>query len=88
MSKRTSFNPAWLKEEFSSWIARVETDKHKARCTVCGINIKLSNMGKQVLISHTKGKKHLDKVKLLAKVKQEQQPKAEVMLHMVRVQEV
>ena len=75
MSKRTAFNPAWLKEElFSSWIARVETDKHKAGCTVCGINLELSNMGKQALISHSKGKKHVDKVKLLAKVKQEQQP--------------
>ena len=31
-------------------------------------------MGKQALISHTKGKKCVDKVKLLAKVKQEQQP--------------
>ena len=31
-------------------------------------------MGKQALISHTKGKKHVDKVKMLAKVKQEQQP--------------
>ena len=58
MSKRTAFNPAWLKE---------------ARCTVCGINLELSNMGKQALISHTKGKKHVDKVTLLAKVKQEQQ---------------
>ena len=73
MSKRTANNPAWLKEElFSKWIARVETDKHKARCTVCGINLKLSNMGKQALISHTKGKIHVDKVKLLAEVKQEQ----------------
>ena len=47
MSKRTAFNPAWLKEDlFSSWIARVETDKHQARGTVCGINLELTNMGK------------------------------------------
>ena len=73
MSKQTALNCAWLKEDlFSLWLARVESYKNKARCTVCGINFELTNMGKQGLISHSKGKKHIDKMKLLTKVKQEQ----------------
>ena len=74
MSRQTTCNPAWLQEYlFNPWLASVETDKHKARCTVCGINLELSNMQKQALISHSKGKKHIDKMKLLSGVKHEQE---------------
>ena len=74
MSRWTTLNPAWLQEDlFNPWLASMETDKHKARCTVCGINLGLSNMGKQALISHSKGKKHIDQMKLLSGVKHEQE---------------
>ena len=74
MSRQTTFNPAWLQEDlFNPWLAGVETDKCKAKCTVCGINLELSDMGKQALISHSKGKKHIDKMKLLSGAKHEQE---------------
>ena len=61
MSKQTAFNSAWLKEDlFSQWLASVESDKDKERCTVYGINFELSNIGKQALIRHSKGRKHID----------------------------
>ena len=73
MSQQTAFNSAWLKEGlFSQWLARRESNKHKERCKVCGINFELSKMGKQELISHSKGKKPTDKMKLLTEVQQEQ----------------
>ena len=74
MSRQTTFSPAWLQEDlFNAWLAIVETNKHKARCTVCGINLELSNMGRQALISHSKGKKPIDKMKRLRGVKPEQE---------------
>ena len=51
----------------------METDKCKTICTVCGMNLELSNKGKWALISHAKGKKHIDKMKLLNGVKHEQE---------------
>ena len=60
MSRETTFNPAWLQEDlFNPWLASVETDECKARCTVCGLKLELSNMGKQALISHSKGRNTL-----------------------------
>ena len=46
---------------------------HKARCIVCGLTFELSNMGQQALISHSKGKKHVKKMKYASKMKQQQQ---------------
>ena len=51
----------------------MEKDNHKARCIVCGLTIELSNMGKQALISHSKSKKHVKKMKYASKMKQQQQ---------------
>ena len=74
MSRQTSFNSAWLQEElFKPWLGTVEKDNHKARCIVCGLTFELSNMGKQALISHSKGKKHVKKMKYASKTKQQQQ---------------
>ena len=68
MSQQTSFNSAWLQEElFKPWLGTVEKDNHKARCIVCGLTFELSNMGKQALISHSKGKKHVKKMKYASK---------------------
>ena len=73
MSRQTSFNSAWLQEElFKPWLGTVEKDNHKARCIVCGLTFELSNMGKQALISHSKGKKHVKKMKHASKTKQQQ----------------
>ena len=51
----------------------MEKDNHKARCIVCGLTFELSNMGKQALISHSKGKKHVKKMKYASITKQQQQ---------------
>ena len=73
MSPQTSFNSAWLQEElFKPWLGTVEKDNHKARCIVCGLTFELSNMGKQALISHSKGKKHVEKMKYASKTKQQE----------------
>ena len=73
MSQQTSFNSAGLHEElFKHWLETVEEDNHKARCIVCGLTFELSNMGKQALISHSKGKKHVEKIKYASKMKQQQ----------------
>ena len=74
MSRQNTFNPAWVQEDLCSpRLATVETDKCKARCILCGINLELRNMGKQALISHSKGKNPIDKMKLLSGVKHEQE---------------
>ena len=55
----------------------MEKDNHKAKCIVCGLTFELSNMGKQALISHSKGKKHVEKMKYASKTnQQQQQPKS------------
>ena len=74
MSQQTSFSSAWLPEElFRPWLGTVEKDNQKARCIVCGLTFELSNMGKQALISHSKGKEHVKKMKYAIKMKQQQQ---------------
>ena len=74
MSCQTNFNSAWLQEElFKPWLGTVEKDNHKDRCIVCGLTFELSNMGKHALISHSKGKKHVEKMKYASKMKQQQQ---------------
>ena len=73
MSQQTSFNSAWLQEELlKPWLGTVEKENHKARCIVCGLTFELSNMGKQALISHSKGKKPVKKMKYASKTKQQQ----------------
>ena len=64
MSRQTTFNPAWLQEDlFNPWLANKQ---------ISDINLELSNMGKQAMISHSKGKKQIGKMKLLSGVKHEQ----------------
>ena len=73
MSRQISFNSTWLQEELlKPWLGTVEKDNHKARCIVCGLTFELSNMGKQALISHSKGEKHVEKMKCASKMKQQQ----------------
>ena len=72
MSKVTKFNTEWLKDPlFSSWVGVDPSSNTRARCILCGVKFELGNMGRQALISHSKGKKHELKVNITDKVKQE-----------------
>ena len=62
--KRTSFNSNWLHDpRFSAWIASAKS-KTKARCNTCAVSFELGNMGRQALLSHARGKKHILKMGL------------------------
>ncbi|EDO42389.1 predicted protein [Nematostella vectensis] len=61
MSKRTVFNNLWLQDPLFPWVAQAQ-ESTKARCKMCSVTFELGNMGKQALISHAKGKKHLRRV--------------------------
>ena len=64
MSKdHSTFLDDWLKDpEFSRWVAKVPNDSLSARCKFCKKSFTLSNMGRQALVSHASGKKHLKNV--------------------------
>lgn len=63
MSKSTKFNTEWI---------GVGPDSNvRARCVLCGVKIELGNMGRQALISHSKGKKHMNNTEMSKKIKQE-----------------
>ena len=69
-NKQTIFNEDWVKEpEFSSWVVKDPKSNTKARCKVCGHSFLLGNMGRMALISHSKGKKHKNKVQLSRELK-------------------
>ena len=63
MSKRsTSFNSNWLElDEFKPWLEK-GINTRTARCSVCRQSFDVSNMGKSAVVSHAKGKKHLEKI--------------------------
>ena len=70
MSKSTKFNSEWLKEpQFSSWVGVDTNSNARARCILCGVKIELGNMGRQALVSHSKGKKHVNKEQMTMKIK-------------------
>lgn len=52
-----------LKTPLFAWLAQAQQSS-KARCKICSVTFELGNMGKQALISHAKGKKHLRRVGL------------------------
>ena len=56
---QTYFSKAWLDEEdFKKWLSPV-ADNTQARCKQCNKTFNLSNMGRQALVSHAAGKKHI-----------------------------
>ena len=63
MSKRsTSFNSNRLElHEFKPWLEK-GINTRMARCSVCRQSFDVSNMGKSAVVSHAKGKKHLEKI--------------------------
>lgn len=66
--KKTTFNEKWLLDPaFSSWLRRVEKDPYSAYCSTCCTSFALSNMGKQSVISHMRGRKHTSAVSIRTK---------------------
>ncbi|GBM98058.1 Integrator complex subunit 6-A [Araneus ventricosus] len=58
-SCKTSFKQEWLEiTEHASWLRECQSNKYSAMCLLCNSAFSLSNMGKQVLTSHQKSKKH------------------------------
>ena len=58
MKDQTYFSKDWLTDpDFKNWLADIN-DNTAARCKVCHKTFKLSNMGRQALISHASGKSH------------------------------
>ena len=58
-SEQTYFSKSWLEDEsFKSWLSAAAEDT-KARCRQCNKTCNLSNMGRQALVSHATGKKHI-----------------------------
>lgn len=58
-SYKTAYKSTWeLDPIFSKWIQPVKENCYEAWCTHCRCKIFLSNMGRQALVSHSKGKKH------------------------------
>jgi hypothetical protein len=62
MSKHCVFNSQWcdinLNPEIAVWISPIERDPTAAYCKVCVKTFKLSNMGRQAVMSHANGPKH------------------------------
>ena len=48
-----SIHPAW------TWLQKVATDYSKGRCSLCNSTFDVSNMGVASIVSHKKGKKHI-----------------------------
>lgn len=63
-NKKTIFNSQWLNmEEFKSWLKEDINDQFSFHCYMCRKSYSLSNMGITALLSHTKSKKHNDRMK-------------------------
>jgi hypothetical protein len=53
---KTKFNTEWLTDvAISSWLQPVTADPYRARCSLCCKTFDLSNMGRQVVLSHKVG---------------------------------
>ncbi|XP_068990333.1 uncharacterized protein [Neodiprion pinetum] len=58
-SRRSTFNIQWLNEDhFSPWLKECKNDKFAFYCIMCKKTVLLSNVGRQALTSHMKGRKH------------------------------
>lgn len=63
--RKQKFNHDWLQlAEFNSWLRAVPEDEYSCRCVACNCTL---SCGKSELQKHSKGKKHLNKVKLIAR---------------------
>ena len=60
---KCKFSTLWLSDDrFKSWLSPVLGKNDRARCTVCGVDFDVSNMGVAAVKSHMDGKKHKLKV--------------------------
>ena len=79
MKDQTCFSKDWLTDpDFKNWLADTN-DNAAACCKVSHKIFKLSNMGKQALISHARGKshkKHFDRKQFFLEPKNSEQSEA------------
>ena len=60
---KCKFSTLWLSDDrFKSWLSPVLGKNDRGRCTVCGVDFDVSNMGVATVKSHMDGKKHRQKV--------------------------
>ena len=58
---RCVFAGKWLSDpRFESWLQAYPSSNGKARCKCCRKNIDIASMGEAALVSHMKGKRHVD----------------------------
>ena len=70
MSKRTIFNPEWLKKtEYAKWIEEDDSCKNQFKCKLCKHSYTLGNMGKKALDTHARGDKHKQRETFATKMK-------------------
>ncbi|XP_018904920.2 uncharacterized protein [Bemisia tabaci] len=60
--KHTRYQISWSLDPALYWAVADTASVHNARCSLCNTSISLSNMGKQALLSHAKGKRHVSAV--------------------------
>jgi hypothetical protein len=63
---KTTFIDQWMdlsKNLSWTWLKRKTGDNYRACCTVCRSDFDISNMGKSAIVSHEKGKKHIEAVR-------------------------
>lgn len=65
--RKQKFNESWLLlDEFKGWLQAIPSDSYSCRCVSCDCSL---TCGKSELIKHSKGKKHVQKLKLISKNK-------------------
>lgn len=53
---KTKFQSRWIQE--FPWASSCSTDAYRARCTLCSTDFRVDSMGRQSLVSHSKGIEH------------------------------
>lgn len=67
------FQAKWLTDpELNRWMEKDSSNIHAAFCRFCNKSIDITTMGRTVLVSHMKGKKHTDRIKQASSLSQGQ----------------
>ena len=62
MRYSSKFNLKWLEEpQFKDWLLPDPESKDRFRCKICRVSLLFANEGRQALVKHSKGKKHIKK---------------------------
>ena len=65
-NNQTYFSSDWLTDpNFVQWLVSVP-ENSKSKCRLCKKTFSLSNMGRQALMSHTSGQKHIKVVNAIS----------------------